>query len=258
MDTELKEKKKEKKVKAHKKKYNHPEIVYNKKKRFRCFVHRPKGAIPRASKDRKLIGAFRLAKSWYFPKFHYCKNKKAKGTGAIRQSVDKAKKLGNRIDREMMWWTKSGKMPRKAHRYSRQLYNIFEKVAWKPVASQQIVGDPEHNVATAFDMLLENKKKELILVDVKTGYETHWTASDDQKLERPFQHVDSSSESHSWLQLALTAILFTANNLKYCETHPLKKIHIVRTSATGAVVYGMPAYLSRLFDDLRKKLLNRT
>jgi hypothetical protein len=246
--------KKKTKAFVHKKRYKHPNIFWNRKKAFQCFVYRYKGL-----KDQKLIGAYRLIKSWYFPNFHFCKSKKGKGAkGGIHRSLDRAKKLGSRVDREMTYWTKYKKMCRKPHRYSRQLYNIFEQMKWKPIAAQQAVGLPEHKVATAFDLLMEDSKKNLILVDVKTGYESHWDASDGQKLESPpLQDLPSSCETHSWLQLALTAILFTANNLQYCESHPLKKLHIVRTARDGVRIYGMPPYLERVLDDLKKKLLKR-
>lgn len=224
-----------------------------KQKNYQCYVYMD------GKKKIRMSGAYGLVRRWYFKDFTFCQRKKgAKATGAIRQTVEQGKQLGSRVDREILYWASNQELPRKAHRYSKQLVATFTKLDWKPLASQNIVGVPECKFATAFDLLLENKEKELVLVDVKTGYETHWSESNGQTLSRPLQDLPSSSESHSWCQMAVTAIGFIASNFKKTQKRPLKHVAIVRTSAQGVNVYHKPSYFDRLLNDTKQRLLNRS
>lgn len=94
--------------------------------------------------------------------------------------------MGRRVDRELAIWAENNSSPFKQktigvdftlesadknwHPYTRELVKYFTEVRrWRPVAAQVTVGDPR-GVATNIDLVMEDSNGEIILVEVKAGY----------------------------------------------------------------------------------------
>ena len=113
---------------------------------------------------------------------------------------------GKRVDDQLKAWTE-GKKTKRRDLLTKQIIDACDSWGWTPLESQVAVGIESARTATAFDLLCQNTKRELILIEVKTGFEGYWKTSKGQKLEHPaVAHVPSNPKTHAVLQAAVTSI----------------------------------------------------
>lgn len=136
--------------------------------------------------------------------------------------------LGNRIDRELKMWAEDfGKTVKQMamgwngvgsltnlhatwHPYTKALAKFFTEVQrWAPVRGQVAVGDP-CGVATKIDMVFEDAKGQIHLVEIKSGYNQsfkgNWPVSERQNKPEKWLTDDLHDERADTLTLALIEI----------------------------------------------------
>ncbi len=172
---------------------------------------------------------------------------KAKGRFRKGKGKDAVFRRGRQIDSDLTKWTRSSAIPKRAHPWSKMLIAAFQKWGWAPLEAQGIVGIPERRLATAFDLLMKNKKGEKVLVEVKSGFTGTFTESRDQKMEKPLEKVDSHSLNHALLQASVTAAYFAS----YREEE-VKHVYVVRVNEEGCERFAPPPWIPSAMDAFKK------
>jgi len=241
---------------------------YNPK--FQCFVF---------DGTHRMSGAINLTSNWYYKDYDFGTSHKT-GRKAVRQantqvhpdsvgppppadrpnkkranrSTAAAIKLGHRVDRELKWWAEHQAVPPKPHKYTSNIVKLFRRQQWKPISSQQIVGAVDFRVAHKYDLLMETREKERILVEIKTGGETYFDYSGGQKLSAPLDRVPSSRKTHAFLEVLFGKILY---RLMYPFEPRIKDVCVVRAHSKGVDQYFGGDWLDQAEADMKKRIQER-
>lgn len=165
---------------------------------------------------------------------------KAKGRRPCR-GKDEARKHGILVDRQIRQWVDISRRTRKTKAAQDKLDKFDESTKnlitaftqtwrWKPAYANGVVGIAEKKIATAFDLLCTNEKDELVLVEIKTGFDHYWALTNGQTLEpKELSHIPSSAKTHAMIQAAMTARYYRKTH----EEPKLKHVYVVREHAGG-------------------------
>jgi hypothetical protein len=115
---------------------------------------------------------------------------------------------GNQTDRNIVLWVTDGLLPK----YRDERFDIIKKTLevrkWIPIAAQIPVGCSHLRLATKIDFICQNEKKEIILIELKCGFDDYFNVHNQGFFQYPFQEVHISFRNKSFLQLLLTLFLF--------------------------------------------------
>lgn len=186
---------------------------FNNKPGFKCFVY---------NETTRCTGMHRFLRNTLYPTFELPTPKKKKKARSKAKGVPKTwrqpggsrgRLAGKRVDRELKKWTEdcvrgiivSEAEEKKRSMSTNMLIAAFQREGWTPIEAQGIIGIPDARLATSFDLTLRNEAKELVLVEVKRGFDGIWKASNKQKLEKPVSSVPATCENLAIIQAAETA-----------------------------------------------------
>jgi len=148
------------------------------------------------------------------------KKRKHKGNALVS-----AQQRGCQIDRDIMVWSKEGDRAdmKEMHPFSRKLITAFYEWKWTPVEAQGYVGMEQCRVATAFDLLVRNADKQLVLLEIKSDTGCLFESTDEKHIPR-FEHPGLSGFYNNGLNRALIQVALTARY--FHATRPShQKIH---------------------------------
>lgn len=135
---------------------------------------------------------------------------------------------GKRVDAQLKAWV-DGKTSKRRDVLTKQIIEACDTWGWKPLEAQVAVGIASARLATAFDLLCQNHRRELVLIEVKTGFEGYWDKSNGQKLEpKAVSHVVSSPKTHAIIQAETTA-----RYLEATRNIGVDHVYVVRSYAEG-------------------------
>lgn len=208
-------------------------------------------------------GLHKLLRKCFYPEFVFPRPREPEVKGAKGRPGKKKKSpkemmysRGRQIDNNLIKWTRSAdpsKIPKRTHAWTKMLIAAFQKWGWSPLEAQGIVGIPEKRVATAFDLLMQNKKGEKVMVEVKSGFNGNFTTSNDQKLTKPLEDVESHPLNHALLQASVTASYF--RNTRPDE--PLKHVYVVLVNDRGCERFKPPEWMPKALKAFNEFLENK-
>lgn len=272
-------------------KANLSQLELDQRKQRVGFTYYPKFKCYMFNGKHRMSGSINCTSKWYYSTFdlELCKKPRSKGGKGMRkvadsssssaapadsssstaaaaatpppaghksrgQNIEAAQELGKRVDHELKFWTITKTVPPKAHALTKHLIKFFGMQKWKPHMSQQIVGIPNCRVATQYDLLMKNAANELIIVEVKTGGDTYFDESGDQKLDKPLENVESSRKTHALLEALFAKICY---NTMYPGSKPVTKVYVVRASGTQIHLYEPSDWIVKAEEDMRKRMAAR-
>lgn len=152
-----------------------------------------------------------------------------------KKCTSSGKDRGNQVDAEMKDWVKLKTRHRLkrnvkpqtfqtfingSHEYTRKLIKFLEMKNWEPIKAQSLVGCIKARVATPIDLVVKNDKGELILIEVKCGYNGVWKKTwtkKHMKVKAPgFTHLNANAYVYATIELVWGWML-------YNTTHPVHK-----------------------------------
>jgi hypothetical protein len=126
------------------------------------------------------------------------KRKKAKRSGKF---------IGNKVDRELDRWVKKKRL-KNPHPYLLLIQNVLKQNEWTPIASQLDLACSALRLGTRIDLICENNEKELIIIELKCGFEDYYDVANQGNMLYPFTDVEISCRNKHYLQLWMTSWLF--------------------------------------------------
>jgi hypothetical protein len=139
-----------------------------------------------------------------------------------RRAVRRGHIIDNTIDR----WV-NGLSLKCRVKEPRMLIQLFESLAWKPIASQLVVAYPEARIATKIDIVLYDTRRDtLLIVEVKSGCHYRRCTTKDGTLQHIRPIVNDSPLHQHQLQSLIGKLLFL-------KTYP----HWSALSVESVVVY---------------------
>lgn len=197
--------------------------------------------------NHKLKGIRSLLQEWYWPEEEK-KNLKGGSRGG--------KRTGSQVDRELTQWTREGRyefLPtRKIHPYTTKLINAFKAWGWRPVSAQHPVGTKAFgSVATAIDLIVKNEQGDIILVEIKCGYDGYWEKPNGQ-FAAPFADIPNTPCGQAMAQLIFGHFLLTRT-----QPHIVPKFaYVVNANKSGVTRHAASTFEwgKRLIIDLHKRI----
>jgi len=205
---------------------------------FSCFLFNNKT---------RATGVHNLLKRTFYPNTDILKqlvsDKKKKSTsskskGRRIHTLLSAQKRGCRIDRDILVWSKGGNRYKRMHPFSCKLITAFNEWKWKPVEAQGLVGIEQCRVATAFDLLVQNDKQQLILLEIKSDTGHSFESTDEKRIPW-FEHPDISSFPNNGLNRALLQVALTARYFHATRggDQTIHKTYVVKVDDEGVKRY---------------------
>ena len=206
---------------------NTPEIVYDNDNHA---FYRDGKVVPGLTKQIETL--------FFHPQFHrmsHC----GRTSKLTEQTGMAGSKVGRTVDKELMMWTSDfhrkakqaafnrnlsiGDAREQFHPYTKALIKFFvETVKWAPIACQVVVGDA-CGCATKIDMVMENERGEVILVEIKAGYnhtfKGNWsldtrTTHPEKWLTDDLNHIRADALSFAMIEICWGELLFCRTFVK--------------------------------------------
>lgn len=125
------------------------------------------------------------------------------------------------------------------HLHTRRVVTGLHMLKLRPIASQLPVGHEILRVGTALDLLCIDIERHLVVVEIKSGFDTYYERHTLDRMRPPFQDKNDSPHNQHQLQLALSLLLF-------CRTYNLPtsqvKGCVLRTFHRGVVHYPLESW----------------
>lgn len=128
--------------------------------------------------------------------YRHVKVSKRKTSGCIKQAS--SKRLGNRVDRELVDYCKTGKVKKNAHQLTHVIVRYMAAHGYVPVAAQLpvvIQATLSKTIMTQADLIVRDAEGRLHMLEVKTGAVAVSTTKG--TFAAPYQHV-SYSKKNAW------------------------------------------------------------
>lgn len=174
----------------------------------------------------------------FFPHFDYkelVRNKGCKSTG---------KKFGKGLDEAFDKYL-MGIIPK--HPYFKMFKELLDQKGWRPVDTQVTVGCARARVGTRVDLVCLDATDRVILLELKTGYESYLDKSSGKMLS-PFQETDASPKYINLMQLFFTKWMFL-NSKHYYSTHEFGKAYLLWGHNTDQLdIHEIPAEWDALLE----------
>jgi hypothetical protein len=170
-----------------------------------------------------LRGVTDTIKAYFFPSYSY--RKARKGTLLKNTTVKrlKGKALGNKLDRDMMYYVEHGELPTAPAAESKQIITFITSRKLTLVHAQLAVADLSLRTGTCLDLVAFDGKC-YIIIELKTGYENYKLRFSQQMLA-PFENFTNCPKNQHLLQLLLSTHLFKAT---YPEIYPRSELWYVQ------------------------------
>lgn len=116
--------------------------------------------------------------------------------------------IGRQVDQEISSWAKCPKkfVASTAHAYTRNLIAAFRTWGWKPVTGQLCIGSLSFTVGTAIDLVFLNTDQQMIIVELKCGFDGYWQTPTGMMLA-PLDDVPNSPLHQATVQLLFGELL---------------------------------------------------
>jgi hypothetical protein len=166
------------------------------------------------------------------------------------------KKTGILVDKQAALIIEKKSRLRKTHPMIEKLYTEFTRRDLTPIRSQFPVGCAHIRVGTKIDIICENNKKEIVIVELKCGFEEYHTKCNQDKMKSPYSELSQCCRNSHMLQLLYTTWLF-----HHCE-HELSDrplgIPLLIVINSDVCVEELPPYLCNMSVKSGIRVMNET
>lgn len=115
---------------------------------------------------------------------------------------------GNQADRNLVVWVNEGIFPKDNDPRFDAIRNALLEKKWIPIAAQVPVGCSHLRLATKIDLICQNIQKELIIIELKCGFDDYFDVHNQGFFNYPWQDISMSFRNKAFLQLLFTVFLF--------------------------------------------------
>ena len=172
------------------------------------------------STNKVLRGVSRACHKHYYPDFRL--SKRVKKNNESQNSIKKAEKCkyahivgslrGSIVDNEIQKIARRGKKncnTEKMHPYTRKLLKSLEKIKLDIVDAQVPVFDLDTGIATAIDLICENKEtNSLYLIEIKCGFNDNTYTDHNSQMKHELKDISNSPKHQHQVQASVTHKLF--------------------------------------------------
>jgi len=114
---------------------------------------------------------------------------------------------GNQTDRNIVLWIEKGLSDFQDPRFE-AVRRVVKEKRWIPVAAQIPVGCSHLRLATKIDFICQNIHKEIIILELKCGFDDYFNVHNQGCFQYPLNMVHISFRNRAFMQLLLTCFLF--------------------------------------------------
>jgi hypothetical protein len=189
---------------------------------------------PNGSYARGLIATLN---SYFYPEF--LPHRKGKPRG-----YSNGKQIGILIDSQLSAWVDKKQYPKKPHEYFTAIVKELEYKQWIPIRTQKAVGCNSLRLGTMVDIECKNQQGQIILLEIKTGFEGYFDNRTDAKMEQPFEKIPTCYHYIHLLQLWFTTWLYKHNSPNEEVFSYIIRVFTGETKEVEVCVYGLPKWLS--------------
>ena len=183
-------------------------------------------------------------KETFYPTFqakYVCKKRK-------RNSEDPLER-GKRVDRELIQSIRSGCLPC-FHPYTKKILAAFSIWKYRIKEGQIRIFDAELNIATAIDLVVYNEQNDLIVLEIKTGFEGYHLKST-HFMENPLESFKNHACNQHFLQLGVMCSFLK----KHYSFDSFDQAYVIRVDDKGVTRYKLPEWTKK--EQIYTKLLER-
>ena len=183
-------------------------------------------------------------KETFYPTFqakYVCRKRKRNAEDPLER--------GKRVDRELMESIQSGCLPR-FHPYTHKILAAFSIWKYRIKDSQIMIFDLGLNIATAIDLAVYNEQNELIIVEIKTGFEGYHLKST-HFMETPLETRKNHSCNQHFLQLGMMCTFLQ----KHHSLDRFDHAFVIRVDDQGVTRYKLPEWTQK--KEIYEKLFKR-
>lgn len=94
---------------------------------------------------------------------------------------------------------------------TKSIINWLKKSELKVLYTEYPVGDEKKRIATAIDLLCIDKKDNILLLEIKTGYDANYTSKTKYNMRHPMNELNQSYWSQHQLQMLASRELFISH-----------------------------------------------
>jgi hypothetical protein len=159
-----------------------------------------------------------------------------KGVKEIKKKK-RGKFTGNLVDNQISVWVNQNKILENRDPRFDMIFDVLNKKRWNPLVSQLDLACTRLRLGTRVDLVCENDEGEVILVEIKCGFDDYYDVNNGQgNMLAPFEDVTTTFRKKHFLQLWMTSWLF--NHCVHAYNHMTFKT----------------AYVLRIFENSKEEL----
>lgn len=157
----------------------------------------------------------------------------------VRHGEKKGMARGRLVDNQIQKWIKHALClepsrqfkTKKLHLFARAFIELTKKLDWKPIGTQVVVRDERCNIATLVDSVFVNAKGQVVVVELKTGFDGYNDVSNG-RMKDGFAYLTNAPSHQHQLQLAFTRCMFESTFPEFGQVQAM----LIRMTNTGAHV----------------------
>lgn len=114
---------------------------------------------------------------------------------------------GNLVDKQISDWVNGASIHKPDPKFA-VILQCLAKQKLTPVASQVDIGCSTLRLGTRVDLVCENEDKELVIIEIKCGFDDYYDVDNQGCFEFPFNHIPITFRNKHYIQLMLTTWMF--------------------------------------------------
>lgn len=139
------------------------------------------------------------------------------------------RKIGSMVDANLATWTATGVTPKNTDPRFNYICKILNEKRWIPLRAQFPVGCHELRLATKIDLIVTDVFHNIIILEIKCGFEGYFDTENQGTMKYPFQKVPTSCRNNAYLQLMISEYLFL-----HCKHELNGKSESIKSKYMGA------------------------
>ena len=194
-----------------------------------------------------------LKNAFYADYDYYRVSKKSKSKPSKkRKRGDGGKERGKRVDEELSRYVLDQVERKTYHLYTIKCIRALKHWGYQPSTCQVNIYDEDIGIATAIDCLVLNRKKEMVLLEIKTGFEGYHDEST-HFMTKPLTGIANTPKNQHFLQLLFMCIML---DKKY-GISLYERAYVIRICDAGVYRYKLPDWATEKRDIMYQMFIDR-
>lgn len=162
-----------------------------------------------------------------------------------KQKSSSSKRRGKKVDKQLMFLTEN-KSLRRTDPFVKKLWDAFSERGWKIVDCQFPVGCASIGVGTRIDMLLEDKNGDIVIVELKCGFEGYHTLYETQ-LDGPLEGLSACCYNIHMATLVMSSWMFFHCDHKYSKRRVSDSVLVIVNNSPVKIISIPKPFLHNTF-----------